>query len=173
MTRYIQPIDRIFARRPIKITPVDKLVPSDQIPRPDAPKIERRFFEFAIASGGFDDKFVTDGPYLPVANITLLAVQFEQKDDFTANHGLRIYYTPTQPTSVNDLLDRWQVWPQRRTLADALTEEISWGLNALSFIPVSDRKRNFAGWFSIRFRNASGLGGTMTGYIQINQAEED
>lgn len=173
MTRFIPPINRIFARSPPRVDPIDKLVPASQIPLPDQEELDRRFFSFSKFINTFTDTFITDGPYSPIVNITLLAAEWSNTADFKQDYGVRLYYTPTQPGSVNSLKDQFQVWPQRRTRADVLAEGLPWDLNQLSFNPVSDRKRNFKGWISIRFRNNTGKSGTFLGYVQLNENQTE
>lgn len=127
------------------------LVPPYLIPLDD--EIPRDWVSF---DANFDYVYATDdyvtGPLVRPGSHARYVRAYVNSDPSALNlTGWRLYFTPTAPASIADLLDVYEVFPIIRRSDGTPVPSQRWGAGYWSRVSPADRRRNYYGYYSLRW----------------------
>ena len=125
-----------------------------QLPLPDTLRREWVVFDGFFQIGVADDEYETGPLCRRGSDLRYVLVKISNEGDRVPTGGWRLYFTRTEPASIDDLHDYDEVYPLQRDGDGNPVPSIRWSMTYLSRVSPDDRSRNFAGYYSFRFTGA-------------------
>lgn len=127
------------------------LVPPYLVPLLDQPAWDWQVFDGQVNAAQDTDEFVVGPLSRAGSHVRYVLVSQSLEPASPDLSGWRLYFTPTVPTVLADLLDTYETYPIQRMDDGTPVPSRRWGDGFLSRTSPTDRLRNFPGYYTFRY----------------------